>query len=108
GYDRSNDAMTLGMHRRWRRRVCRLAVERMPKNARWLDIATGTADVLIGVLRERPDLRAIGLDPAGPMLRLAREKLDRPENGVTAKVDLGQGDCRRLPFPDNTFDAVTI
>ncbi|MBI1356893.1 MAG: ubiquinone/menaquinone biosynthesis methyltransferase [Acidobacteria bacterium] len=106
GYDRSNDAMTLGMHRRWRRSLCRLAAERFPRNGRWLDIATGTADVLVGVLGERPDLRAVGVDPAAPMLRLAREKLDREVAGVA--VPLAQGDCRRLPFPSDSFDAVTI
>lgn len=108
GYDRSNDAMTMGLHRRWRSKLCALAAKRIPEGARLLDVATGTGDVLIGVLKKRPDLRAVGVDPTEPMLRLARPKLDRELGAAAARVPLLTGDCRGLPFPDDAFDAVTI
>jgi demethylmenaquinone methyltransferase/2-methoxy-6-polyprenyl-1,4-benzoquinol methylase len=108
GYDRSNDAMTMGLHRRWRSKLCALAAERTPQGARLLDVATGTGDVLVGVLRRRPDLLATGVDPTAPMLRLAREKLDRELGGAASRIELLTGDCRSLPFPDGGFDAVTI
>jgi len=108
GYDRSNDAMTVGLHRRWRSKLCDAAAERIPQGARLLDIATGTGDVLVGVLRRRADLRATGVDPTEPMLRLARAKLDRELGNAAAGIELLTGDCRSLPFPDGRFDAVTI
>ncbi len=108
GYDRSNDAMTMGLHRRWRRNLCREVVRQAPPNSRWLDVATGTGDVLLGVLRERTDLLAVGVDPTGRMLELAQEKLAKRQTRPDARVSLSGGDCLRLPFPDGSFDTVTI
>lgn len=108
-YDLANDAMTLGMHRVWRKALCKAASEATPRNGALLDVATGTGDVLLGLLGLRNDLALHGLDPSAQMLRVADEKLSTAHlqaNGETPR--LMQGDATALPFPDASFDTVTI
>ena len=107
-YDLANDAMTLGLHRVWRRTLVRAALEHVPKGGTLLDVATGTGDVILGLLKERADVQVTGLDPSEGMLKVAREKFAKaplvPTDGVTLVV----GDARRMPLPDAAFDVVTI
>jgi demethylmenaquinone methyltransferase/2-methoxy-6-polyprenyl-1,4-benzoquinol methylase len=64
-----------------------------------LDIACGTGDLSIEIF-EQSKARVIGLDFCRPMLELAKAK--------TPDVRFIEGDALRLPFGDETFDAVTI
>lgn len=107
-YDLANDAMTLGLHRLWRRTLVRETVSRVPKGGKVLDVATGTGDVVLGLLRHRSNLKVTGLDPSEGMLKVAREKFSKAPLIPTQDVELVTGDARKLPFPSNTFDAVTI
>ncbi|MEM1059415.1 MAG: ubiquinone/menaquinone biosynthesis methyltransferase [Verrucomicrobiota bacterium] len=107
-YDRGNDAMTLGLHRSWRRKLCRTAAELTPQGGSLLDIATGTGDVVIGVLHQRPDIQATGTDPSEGMMEIGRRKIDEDPALKGLNVELKTGDCRSLPFEDNTFDTLTI
>lgn len=107
-YDRGNDAMTLGLHRSWRKKLCKTAAGLTPEGGSLLDIATGTADVVIGVLRERPDIQATGTDPSEGMMEVGREKIAADDQLKGVNVELKTGDCRQLPFDDNSFDTVTI
>jgi demethylmenaquinone methyltransferase/2-methoxy-6-polyprenyl-1,4-benzoquinol methylase len=95
-YDRTNDVLSLGQDRRWRRAV----VEALDVRAgeRLLDLAAGTgtstepfADA--GVL-------AVACDFSLGMLRVGRR--GHPDLAFAA------GDATRLPFADGAFDAVTI
>jgi demethylmenaquinone methyltransferase/2-methoxy-6-polyprenyl-1,4-benzoquinol methylase len=104
-YDRGNDAMTIGLHRRWRAELCRQAVAATPANGRVLDLATGTGDVVIGMLRLREDLDVMGVDPSEGMLAVGRQKLSKL--GFNA-IDMRVGDARALPFEDASFDTITI
>ncbi|MCA2961888.1 MAG: ubiquinone/menaquinone biosynthesis methyltransferase [Silvanigrellales bacterium] len=107
-YDLANDAMTFGLHRLWRRVLVREALARVPKGGKVLDVATGTGDVILGLLKERTDIRVVGLDPSEGMLKVAREKFAKTPLVPTHAVDLVTGDARQLPFPNDTFDSVTI
>jgi demethylmenaquinone methyltransferase/2-methoxy-6-polyprenyl-1,4-benzoquinol methylase len=64
-----------------------------------LDVACGTGDLSIELF-EQSKARVIGLDFCRPMLELATHK--------TRAVRFIEGDALRLPFGDETFDAVTI
>lgn len=104
-YDLLNRLLSMRRDVAWRKK---LAAALPPiENLAVLDIATGTGDVLVSIMRERTDVsRAVGLDAAGEMLRLGRDKLargfpDRP-------VDLVKADALAIPFADGTFDATTI
>jgi demethylmenaquinone methyltransferase / 2-methoxy-6-polyprenyl-1,4-benzoquinol methylase len=95
-YDRTNDVLSLGQDRRWRRAVVQ-ALDVRP-GERLLDLAAGTgtstepfADA--GVL-------AVPCDFSLGMLKVGRGR--RPDLGFVA------GDATRLPFADGAFDAVTI
>lgn len=107
-YDLANDAMTFGLHRLWRAKLCKTAAMLTPQKGRLLDVATGTGDVLLGVLRHRGDISLTGVDPSEGMLQVAREKLEKRANLFNDTVDVQTADARNLPFPDNSFDVVTI
>ncbi|MGI8701560.1 MAG: demethylmenaquinone methyltransferase [Nocardioidaceae bacterium] len=95
-YDVTNDVLSLGQDRRWRRAVV-AALE--PKRAeRILDLAAGTGTssvplVLAGATTVPCDF-SIGMLTVG--------KRERPRLPFVA------GDAMRLPFADESFDAVTI
>src|SRR5512136_111582 len=59
-YDLMNRLMTGGRDGAWRRTVIRLA--QLGPNARLLDVATGTGDILLEALKQHHDVHAIGSD----------------------------------------------
>ncbi|MFH0789982.1 MAG: class I SAM-dependent methyltransferase [Pseudomonadota bacterium] len=73
---------------------------------RLLDLATGTGDVAIGTAREHSQVKVIGLDFVQPMLEAARKKVSQA--GLLRRISLVQGDALNLPFPEGSFDAVTV
>jgi demethylmenaquinone methyltransferase/2-methoxy-6-polyprenyl-1,4-benzoquinol methylase len=98
-YDRMNSVMTAGMHHRWRERAADLA--RLDPGARALDVATGTGDLAIELKRRvGPGGEVTGLDFSERMLELAREK--------AGDVRFEAGNALELPYPDGSFDAVTV
>jgi demethylmenaquinone methyltransferase/2-methoxy-6-polyprenyl-1,4-benzoquinol methylase len=103
GYDLMSEVLSFGRNRRWRA----FMVSRVPVSGgpRILDVATGTASVAIDLARA-VGARVLGLDQSEPMLRGARARLAR--TGFGDRVSLVHGQAERLPFPDETFDAVTF
>src|SRR5579862_7811263 len=91
-YDLLNDLMSLGLHRRWKRRLVALAGQ--PRDV--LDLCCGTGDI---ALRFRA--RVVGVDFTEEMLRVAAARA-HPE------VSWVRADALRLPFADNSFDAVSV
>lgn len=69
------------------------------KPKRVLDLATGSGDLAKALARTNPKARVVAADFCLPMLDVARGK------GVS---DLVQADGLRLPFRDESFDAVTV
>jgi demethylmenaquinone methyltransferase/2-methoxy-6-polyprenyl-1,4-benzoquinol methylase len=98
-YDLMNRLMTVGRDITWRREVIRLA--ELSPGARLLDVATGTGDILIEALKQHPDVCAIGSDFTFEMMTTGKAK-EGAQN-----IRWNTADALRLPFPDNTFDAVT-
>ena len=107
-YDLANDAMTFGMHRLWRRSLCKLAAKLTPKGGKLLDVATGTGDVLLGLLKRRSDISAIGVDPSDGMLKVAREKFSKKALVFASQAKFELGDARKLAHADGSFDTVTV
>ncbi len=99
-YDTLNRVMTLGMDQMWRVRAARLAVAAQTAPL-VLDLATGTGDFAIALQGISPQAHVVGLDLVPEMLERASKK-----DGV-ARVPLLAGDALDLPFPANTFDAIT-
>ena len=90
-YDRMNHMMTCGLDRHWRKRAVR------GLQGKVLDVACGTGDMCV-LLAER-GVTVTGVDISEEMLAIAKRKVENVEWGVA--------DAERLPFEDNTFDAVT-
>ena len=102
-YDRYARLLSLGQDPRWRRfLVSRLDVS---PDARVLDVATGTGAVAIELVRQH-DCSVVGIDRSPEMLAVARDRV--AARGLGAKIELQQGRAETLPFPDGSFDALTV
>ena len=104
-YDLMNDAMSLGIHRVWKRWF--VATSQVRKGDRVLDLAGGTGDIA-ALLRERVgDAGEIVLgDINGEMLRVGRDRMT--DRGNVRGFEYVQCNAQALPFPDASFDLVTI
>jgi demethylmenaquinone methyltransferase / 2-methoxy-6-polyprenyl-1,4-benzoquinol methylase len=103
-YDFLNHFLSAGRDIAWRRFMVRRL--RFFQTRRLLDLATGTGDVALEAARLHPLISVVGLDFAGPMLEAACPKV--AVQGLANRVHLLQGDALQVPFPDESFDAVTV
>ena len=97
-YDLINDLQSFGLHRRWKRRVADLAA--VTPGARALDLCCGTGDLALALAARGAEVT--GLDFSAPMLEVAA----RRKQG--ANPVFIQGDALQIPFPDASFDIVTM
>lgn len=95
-YDLTNDVLSLGQTRAWRRAVAR-AVDARP-GERVLDLGAGTGTSSLPFAAA--GARVVPCDFSLGMLTEGKRR--HPELPLTA------GDATRLPFADGSFDAVTI
>ncbi|HVW20670.1 MAG TPA: bifunctional demethylmenaquinone methyltransferase/2-methoxy-6-polyprenyl-1,4-benzoquinol methylase UbiE [Opitutaceae bacterium] len=101
-YDLANRLLSGGRDVGWRQRLVAAAARGGPNDL--LDLATGSGDVAFALERALPAARRIvGLDFCPPMLAEAERK--RP---AASRITFRQGDALALPWPDASFDAVTI
>lgn len=104
-YDLMNDLMSAGIHRIWKRFTIELSGVRPGHSV--LDIAGGTGDLaarfskLVG-----PEGRVVLADINDSMLKVGRDKLT--DQGIVGNIEYTQANAECLPFPDNTFDCITI
>jgi len=103
-YDFLNHFLSAGRDIYWRRFLVRKLS--FFKTRRLLDLATGTGDVAIAAAQHHGLIQIVGLDFAGPMLEAAWPKI--VGRGLSAGIHLLQGDALEIPFPDESFDAVTV
>jgi len=99
-YDFLNRVLSLGCDVRWRRRAVDLLDLCGP--VRILDVCTGTADLLIEVLRRDPRHAGVGVDSSSGMLARGAVKLRR--RGQSDQARLVRGDVTCLPFREEAFD----
>lgn len=104
-YDLLNRLLSLGRDSSWRRRVAEQLGGNGPIEV--VDLATGTGDLLICLLREHKDIVwVVGLDISEKMLGVCREKLHR--RGLAERAELLCADASAMPFSDGVFDAATM
>jgi demethylmenaquinone methyltransferase/2-methoxy-6-polyprenyl-1,4-benzoquinol methylase len=74
---------------------------------RFLDLATGTADVALEIIRNVPKgaVQVVGMDFSEKMLELARQKIDSLDKANSIQLECGSAE--NLPFEDNSFDGTT-
>jgi demethylmenaquinone methyltransferase / 2-methoxy-6-polyprenyl-1,4-benzoquinol methylase len=96
-YDVANHVLSCGIDFYWRARATDIVASWQP--GRIADLATGTGDLALALQKKLPDAEITGVDFLPEMLELARHK------GVQHVV---LADAMSLPFPDRSFDCVTI
>jgi demethylmenaquinone methyltransferase/2-methoxy-6-polyprenyl-1,4-benzoquinol methylase len=101
-YDVASNVASLGMCSTWRQRFLS-TVDLKPGDA-ILDVCAGTNAVGIGLLKRQPAARVTAIDRSQAMQDVG-QKLARA-NGV--EIESFVGDVHKLPFPDNSFDVVTL
>ena len=104
-YDLMNDLMSGGVHRLWKRVTIEMSGVRPGHHV--LDIAGGTGDLAAKFSRiVGPEGTGVLADMKDSMLKVGRDRL--VDRGITDNVRFSQADAQYLPFPDNTFDVITI
>jgi len=104
-YDLMNDLMSGGMHRLWKQFT--LSQTHLRPGQRALDVAGGTGDLARGMAAQVGEQGLVVLsDINGAMLAHGRNRLI--DAGLLRGVSYVQANAERLPFPDSSFDCVTI
>jgi len=104
-YDVMNDLMSFGVHRLWKHFTLSLTGLRPGQTA--LDVAGGTGDLALGMLRQvGKEGRVVLSDINSSMLEVGRDRL--LDLGFVGNVECLVADAERLPFDDNSFDCLTI
>jgi demethylmenaquinone methyltransferase/2-methoxy-6-polyprenyl-1,4-benzoquinol methylase len=104
-YDVMNDLMSFGVHRLWKRFT--LSLTGLKPGQRALDVAGGTGDLALGMLRQVGKEGSVVLSDINPnMLAVGRDRL--LDAGFVGNVECLVADAERLPFEDDSFDCVTI
>lgn len=104
-YDLMNDLMSLGIHRIWKRFTIECSGVR--RGQRVLDLAGGTGDLTAKFSRLVGEEGEVVLaDINASMLKVGREKLRN--KGLIDNISYVQANAEALPFPENTFDCITI
>jgi len=104
-YDLMNDLMSFGVHRLWKRHF--IAIGGIRPGDRVLDLAGGTGDIaalLKPVVGE--DGEVVVGDINAAMLEVGRDRLI--DRGLVSGLRWARLNAEALPFPDNSFDAVTM
>ena len=102
-YDGLNRVISFGIDVRWRKKV--VAIVRKANPDAILDVATGTGDLAIQLVRTGAQ-KIIGLDLSPGMLEVGRKKV--AQKGLSDTIEMVVGDSEKLPFEDDSFDAVTV
>lgn len=99
-YDLANKIISMGIDRNWRQKLVKIVAKK--PGADVLDLATGTGDVIVDLLRIAKPHHIVGIDPAEGMLEIARMKIKGEISELRA------GDAQNLKLDDNSFDFATI
>ena len=104
-YDLMNDLMSAGIHRLWKHMTIEMSGVRRGHSV--LDIAGGTGDLTAKFSRiVGPEGTVVLADINDSMLKVGRDRL--MDRGFVDNIKFSQADAQSLPFPDNTFDVITI
>jgi demethylmenaquinone methyltransferase/2-methoxy-6-polyprenyl-1,4-benzoquinol methylase len=101
-YDVANRAISMGMDKGWRRKTIELL--KPFRGGRYLDIGTGTGDLVFEILDQSGNVLIDGIDPAEQMLEIAKDKAEKRELGDS--VSFFMADALDLPMESDTYDGI--
>lgn len=107
-YDLNNRLHSFGRDQSWRRRVVALAGPAAGETV--LDAACGTGDLSL-LFAQVGAKQVVGVDFTDAMLAIARDKASALANRGRidpARMEFAYADVTHLPFPDQSFDIVSI
>ncbi|TLN00400.1 methyltransferase domain-containing protein, partial [bacterium] len=103
-YDTLNRLLSFGVDVGWRKKM----VARLPSGRplKILDLACGTGDVGIEVVRSRPGAQVFGGDITLPMIKAGLPKIEK--HGMENSIRFQGLSAEELPYRDGLFDGITI
>lgn len=104
-YDFLNHLLSLNIDKYWRRKAVKTIKQNIGKAERCLDVAIGTGDLALEVVRQEVSANIQGIDLSSEMMRIGAEKVTR--RGLQDKISFLQASALDMPFEDNSFDLVT-
>lgn len=102
-YDGLNRVISFGIDIKWRKRVVALLKKEAPETI--LDIATGTGDLAIALVKTGAQ-KIVGLDISPGMLAVGKDKIK--DKHLDSTIEMVVGDSEKLTFENDSFDAVTV
>ena len=102
-YDNLNRVISFGVDVSWRKKIVKMVASKNPKTI--LDVATGTGDLAILLSQIETD-KIVGLDISAGMLEIGKQKI--AARNLSNRIEMVLGDGEKIPFDDNTFDAITV
>ncbi len=107
-YDRLNRVLSLGIDASWRARAAREAAAKTGSGL-VLDLASGTGDQAVALLRHAPRLTVLRLDLSAALLVRAAKKLEGvAKNALLDPAPPLVAEMERLPIREGTCEAVTM
>lgn len=103
-YDFLNRFLSGGIDRSWRKKAISELKTVNPKTV--LDVATGTADMPIMLMKLLSPDKVIGIDISEAMLELGRRKVEK--TNLKGKISLQTGDAENIHFSNASFFAATV
>lgn len=104
-YDFLNHLLSFGIDIHWRKKL----IQHLPQtpDVRLLDLATGTGDQLITIVKHAPQVQtALGIDLSQEMIRLGQKKIiDKP---YSHQITLMKGDAMDISLNNESVDCVTM
>jgi len=103
-YDKNNHILSLGLDRRWRKKLALHLPE--GENLSLLDLATGTCDQLLPLMATGKFESALGIDLAEGMLEFGKQKIS--STPYKDQISLKVASALEIPTEPESFDCVTI
>lgn len=100
-YDGLNHLLSLNIDKRWRRRAIRM----LKPAEQVLDVAIGTADLTIEILRQGKAQHVTGIDLSHGMMAIGEQKVAK--RGYAPQVQFDYGSAQQMPYANASFDTVT-
>jgi demethylmenaquinone methyltransferase/2-methoxy-6-polyprenyl-1,4-benzoquinol methylase len=101
-YDVANRAISMGMDKGWRKKTVELL--KPFRGGRYLDIGTGTGDLVFEIVDQSANVVVDGIDPAEQMLEIAKDKAEKRKLGDS--ISFLMADALDLPMESNTYDGI--
>lgn len=102
-YDKTNDVISLGLHRFWKRAMLRRIEALKPTDI--LDVASGTGDIALALAEKNPSAHVVGTDLSENMLSVARRRAD---SAHLKNVEFRVENAMQISLADESFDVAVV